>query len=136
MKKVLCILLLFTTISVSGCTINKESQQTWGERELASLSTLNIINSTSEYEYYEENGINNGYFCIYGEIKNNYGDDAFNIKIRGVGYDKKGNIVASNKSGEYMSPRTIPANGVSSFAIYIYDPRKKIVDYKLEILRD
>ncbi|MGF7119193.1 FxLYD domain-containing protein [Methanobacterium oryzae] len=128
-KKVLIIFLIFIMIGISGCTIDKGVQQTWGEKEI-SLNKIIILNNTTS-DYYEVNGIS--YYYIEGYIQNNNAHDAFMVKMKATAYDKEGNIVAETDN-VYLELKTIPAGEQSYFFFEFTDKNTEIVRYDIKLV--
>ncbi|UTB33122.1 MAG: FxLYD domain-containing protein [Methanobacterium sp. ERen5] len=130
-KKLIIIVLVLFTISISGCTTKTASNGTFGEKTI-SINSIYLSNNTTADVY---NGTDTGlqYYYIGGYLINNNSNDAFNVKILATAYDKDGNVVATNESA-YLYPSSIPAKGSSEFYVDFPDNNSNIVRYEVKIL--
>ena len=126
---IVILLILTATVAISGCTTKTAPNGTFGQKIISVDSIYLSNNSTSgNYTY---NGTE--YYYIEGYLVNNNSYDAFHVTVNSIAYDANGNVIATNDSA-YLSPVSIPGNGISQFYVDFNDSSKKIVRYQINIV--
>jgi len=128
-KKVLITFVILFVVGISGCTVDTNANNTWGEKNI-SLNAITVLSNTTE-DHFEYNNIT--YYYMDGYVQNNNKYDAFNVKMNATAYDQYGNIVAINNT-VYIAPKNIPARGESYFYVEFLDPDKKIMKCEVNVI--
>lgn len=117
------------TVSISGCTVNPNTNGTWGEKKL-SLDKITVTSNTTgePFEYKDQT-----YYGIWGYLENKNDYDAYNVRLEAYAYDAEGNLIATNNTPLFDSP-SIPAQGITGFYVDFLDPEKKIVRFEIKII--
>lgn len=130
-KKMIIIVLVLFTISISGCTTKTASNGTFGEK-IVYVNSIYLSNNTTTDVYTNTNtGIQ--YYYIKGNLINDNSNDVIKVKMIATAYDTNGNVVATNDS-PYLNPSSIPAKGYSEFYVDFPDSDNNIVKYDVKIL--
>ena len=124
---IIIILVIIAIIGLSGCA-KKTSNSTFGEKHI-SLDSIKVSNYTNG-NYSEHN---NTIYYVSGYIINKNPIDALNVKLKVITYDSNNDTVAINETPT-LNPKSIPANGNSALYARFYDPEKRIVRFKIQII--
>ena len=126
---IVILLILTATVAISGCTTKTAPNGTFGQKIISVDSIYLSNNSTSgNYTY---NGTE--YYYIEGYLVNNNSYDVFHVTVNSIAYDADGNVIATNDSA-YLSPVSIPGDGISQFYVDFNDSSQKIVRYQINIV--
>lgn len=124
----LILLLITATIFTSGCE-TKTANQTWGEKKIN--MTLIELSDNITADHFDADGTS--FFYVDGYLLNKNPYDALDLKLKATFYDSQGNVFAVNDT-VYIEPKVIASNGASYFYFEIWDPEKKIVNYRVEVI--
>lgn len=127
-KKLVIIILLLFTVTISGCTFKTDSDQTFGEKAPAKTSDLYLLNTSSDH--YDQNGTQ--YYYVWGYVGNKADKGASNVEITAKFYDESGKLIGTNKTSPYK-PKVVPPAGKSYFYVGIKDQNVSIVKYDLSL---
>ncbi len=87
---------------------------------------LIVLNSTGYRSLIGSNNV-----VIEGYVQNKGNKELSFVQLNATGFDSSGDFVVEDYT--YADLETIPAGGISYFKIYLDDPQKKVVSYKLEV---
>ena len=124
MKKIMSILILImVVIGISGCTSlsNKFSAPSSHHPEARNVTILSSSGSFSD-----------GTYWINGTLQNNNSFGVASIAYNITGYDKDGNIVASD--WDYADSKNMAPGSQSTFRYFLDDSDHKIVSYKVRVI--
>ncbi|MDO8870308.1 MAG: FxLYD domain-containing protein [Methanobacteriaceae archaeon] len=127
-KKILIILLILFTVTISGCTFKTESDNTFGQKPNATNNDLYIANSTGDH--YDRNGTQ--YYYVWGYVGNNAGNQAPNVQITVKFYSENGTLIGTNTTAP-NKPKIIPPEGQSYYYAGFKDPNKTITKYTISL---
>ena len=126
---IVILLILTATVAISGCTTKIAPNGTFGQK-IISLDSIYLSNNTTSGNY-TYNGTE--YYYIEGYLVNNNSYDVFHVTVNSIAYDADGNVIATNDSA-YLSPVSIPGDGISQFYVDFNDSSQKIVRYQINIV--
>lgn len=127
-RKTIIVFILLFIVGISGCTINQNANQTFGEKGI-SLNALFVNNTTSDHYEYEETN----YYYVDGDIINNNQNEVFHVKLNVSVFDEKGNLIGYNDTA-YFERNSIPPNDKSYFYVDFGDNDNKISRYEIKII--
>lgn len=90
------------------------------------IPDLIVLNSTGYRPLIGSNNV-----VIEGYVQNKGNKELSFVELNATGFDSSGDFVVMDYT--YADLETIPAGGISYFKIYLDDPQKKVVSYKLEV---
>jgi hypothetical protein len=95
-----------------------------GPESQSFVSNITLVSSNGSYS--------NGVYIINGIVHNKNSFSILVVNINATGYNANGSIVDTGDGFTTDSP--IVSGGNSNFSIFLYDPNKLIITYKLQVL--
>ncbi len=127
-KKIIIIILILFTVTISGCTFKTESDGTFGQKPNATINDLYIVNSTGDH--YDRN--NTTIYYVWGYVGNKAGNQAPNVQITVKFYSENGTLIGTNTTSP-NKPKIIPPEGQSYYYAGFKDPNKTINNYTISL---
>ena len=127
-KKILIILLILFTTTISGCTFKSEADQTFGQKPPATTNDLYVVNDTGDH--YDRD--NTTFYFVWGYVGNKAGNEASNVLITAKFYSENGTLIGTNSTAPYR-PKNIPPEGQAYYFVGFKDPDRLITKYELSL---